>query len=245
MELLREMERLHSANALDFEDLRSKIAERKKAFLENLEKMKEKLSGHEALFSSVQRLTDKLPELFDQFKNLVKSLGQKELAGEDSTAEDEGAAEPEDPIEQHEQTVEEEAFGPKADEGAEEVEEEEVRDDAGEAEAKGGSLEEEADALDGSLQDVHDHPNFVEMDDGVLDQLEQEQKQYELWQQDQDRQVGGLKSIDDGLVYNGKRRRNFNDRFIKYLGSDELAGAPEDSRGHLKELNDLFNAREN
>ena len=261
LEQLKEMKRQHEKHSVDFNNLKSKLAEKKRAFLENLKHMKSKLKGHSKVFDSVQRLTDKLPELFDHFKNLVNNLANKNKKDvEEKSEKSSESSDSDEEIVQHDETVEEEAFGAKPDsdedDDSEDFEDEEteekiekpVQDDEGQ-ESRGETLDkdhisETAENLDNKLEEVN-QPNFVNLDDGILDQLEQEQKGFEVRQNDQNEHINGLKYIDDGLVRNGKDRRMFGDRFVKYLGSDDMKNAPQDVKEHLEEMNRLFNAREN
>lgn len=260
--LLKEMKEQHKKHSIDFDDLKSKLKEKKEAFLENLEHMKSKLKGHTKVFDSVERLTDKLPELFDHLKNLINNLGNKnkdenEKKEESSESDSSNSTEK---IVQHDETVEEEAFGTKPDsdedddseesddnENNEEIIEKPVHDDDGETREESEetkNISEIAENLDNKLEEVN-QPNFVNLDDGIMDQLEQEQKGFEVRQNNQNEHINGLKYIDDGLVRNGKDRRMFGDKFVKFLNSDDMNTAPQDVKDHLHHLNNLFNAREN
>lgn len=260
MEMLREMKKVHEDNGIDFEALREKLKQRKKAFMDHLQKMREKLRGHGDLFQPVQTLTDKLPRLFEHFKNMLKSLSKKPIADSskssaESTSSESTSSESSNNIEQHEQTVEEEAFGPNSDKDddtesaatdteTEEATEDEAKEEEEAQEGQEADLDGAANSLDEKLKEINEHPNFVSLDDGLLDQLEQEQKEFELRQKELNDHVNGFKQIDDGLVHNGKRRRHFNDRFVKFLDSDEMKSAPGNAKNHLHNLDDLFNARE-
>ena len=270
MNLIKELKEQHKKNDIDFDKLKSHINDKKKVFLDNLNHMNSKLKGHTKVFESVQRLTDKLPELFDHLKNLVHNLSQKEnnKPEADVSSEQEDSSDSNEEIVQHEQTVEEEVFGAKPDsdddsnenseesiETEETVNEEAVHDDDGQEtreETKTEELKENvsenvsetAETLDNKLEEINEEPNLVNLDDGILDQLEQEQKDFEIRQNDQNEHINGLKYIDDGLIRNGNVRRNFADRFVKYLGSDEMKDAPKDVKDHLNEMHNLFNARQ-
>lgn len=275
MNFIKEMKKLHEDHSVDFEKIKSKLKAKKEAFYENLKHMETKLKEHGSLFDSVQRLTDKIPELFDHLKNLVKNLGKKQLTHPETEEKDleksthkSNSENSEDQIVQHDHTIEEEAFGNESDkdednqtedhkevdeevhdddgqeESSEDEDESEVRDDADKKDTE-ESLSETADEMNEHVKDIDEHPNMANLDDGVMDKLEEEQKDVELRQQDQNDHINGLKYIDDGLVNNGKIRRNFGDRFVKYLGSNDMKDAPQDVKDHLHHLNNLFNAREN
>lgn len=251
MQLIKEMRRIHEANKLDFQKLKEQKEEKKKAFMEHLEKMKHRMDNHGSVFQSVQKLSDKLPKLFGHFKNLLTHLGKKEIEDSETKSSESSSSNSSNNIEEHENTVEEEAFGPNSDEdddeedeSIEQKEDEEKEEEEEAEEGKEEDLDEVADSLDEKLKEINEHPNFVSLDDELLDKLEQEQKEFELRQKELNEHVNGFKHLDDGLVYNGKQRRNFNDRFIKFLNEEEMKHAPKSAKEHLRHLNDLFNARE-
>jgi hypothetical protein len=265
------MQELHKKNKVNFDDLQSQIDDRKKNFMQNLEEMRNKMNQHDKLFNSVHTMADKLPDIFDHFKNMVKNLGQKELTDLPDDLSDE---EPEDDeIEQHDHTIEEDAFddeddydeededfGDEDDEDDYDEEDEDFGDEDDEddyddeedndEEADEGmnstddDLDKNVDWFDDKMNEVGDHPNMIPLNDDIMDKLEQEQKEYEIRQKEQNEHIQELRNLDDGLLENGRRRRNFNDRFIKYLNSDHMRRSPEDVRQHLKHLNNLFNARQ-
>ena len=238
------MQEFQKKNPVKFDDLQSQIDDKKKHLMQNLEDMRNKMKDHEKLFDSVHTMADKLPNIFDHFKNLVKNLGQKEFNEE---VEDDDSDSDDNQIVQHDHTVEEDAFGPEDemydDEGEDSKEEEdkEKEDDKWEP---NGDLDKDLDSFDEKMNQIGDHPNLVHLDDDIMDKIEQEQKEYEMRQKEQLEHLKALRDIDHQIVNNGRSRRNFNDRFIKYLGSDDMKKSPKDVKQHLHHLNDLFNARQ-
>jgi hypothetical protein len=176
-------------------------------------------------------------------------------------------------IVQNDHTVEEEAFGNESDkdddneeaESSESVHEDEgeehsesekkdkMSENTSEATSEGevrdneekDDLSQAAGDMEGQIDEINDHDNLVTLDDGVLENLEEEQKGFEVNQNEQNEHINGLKFIDDGLVKNNNIRRNFGDRFVKFLDSKDMDEAPQDVKDHLHDLNHLFNAQEN
>lgn len=264
MEMMEEMKKKHQDNVVDYEGLRSKIDAKKKAFLQNLEHMQNKSKEHSKVFDAVQKLTDKLPELFEDFQKFVEKLREKtekENIKEDSEAISNKDEESEETIIQNDKTIEEEALSDvDNDEETEEQSESEDNSESnstseGEEKADEGQATDEmkpeeanasevADTLESGIDDVDNHPNLTELDQEVLDKLENEQKDFEVRQKEQNDHINGLKEIDDGLVQNGNVRKAFDDRLAELLSSDEMKQAPQDVKDLLKELRNLFNARE-
>ena len=122
MSWLKDMKDMHVQHAVDFGKCKSELRAKLKAFHQNLKLIETRLKEHGKIFESVQRLTDKLPELMDHFKNLVSRLSHKYLhpskdkhaASSDSSSEA-SSSESSEEIVQQDHTIEEEAFGEASD----------------------------------------------------------------------------------------------------------------------------------
>ena len=253
------MKKLHQENKTDFDDLSNQIKEKKIAYLKNMEQMKSKMRGHSQVFDSIKNISDKLPELFDHFKNLINKLSQNKNLPEINEKDSESSLSNSEKIIQHDQTIEEDILNEEFDEdedvdeeSSEETSSESSNDEpvgepiADEGKSMRNDQPEEANAseiantLDHNLEEINQHPNFTMLDDGIVDKLENEQKEFEIKQKNQNDEINGLKFIDNGIIDNGKIRKEYGDKFVKYLDSQVMKDAPKDVKDHLKYLNDLF-----
>jgi predicted transcriptional regulator len=268
----------------DFDKVVSQFESRKKAFLENLQKMQETINEHNQIFKPVEGLDQKLPNLIQHFQNFVEKLKEKvdkEGSMEEVDTESE-ESKSEETLIQNEHTVEEELFGEDIEEEGSEAgdleendsetgqtDSQESSDDSSDdssgqdssdsmevpvgepsAEEGGASVPEEvnaseiADSFENGIDEVDNTFENMSFSDEMLEKLRDMQKNFEELQNEQDDHAEELQKLDDGLIQNGQNRKEFADKFMEYINSDEMKEASDKVKDFLNDLKNDFNVQE-
>lgn len=305
------MKNLHKDSPELFKQKKDEIIRKKQIFMDNLKFMQNYFNDHSKIFDSVKDSLDKLPEIFEHFRDLLSKLKDRKAINdinadngsvedyqsedviihhehpietnlnytlkEDKTPDSEetrekaiyggdGATPEEDESPIDEETGETSSYGTDDDSSDiyENTEDIETRETASYEEYDGRNGNDEAvsavnteendiqtneisSVLEDKLSTLNNHPNMVQLDDGTMDKLEDEQLRFEQYQNDQDYHISNMKSMDTGMMTVIDDRRVLGNRFKTTLddsNDQRMRGVSSDLKNKLKNLADIFGAKQ-
>ena len=274
-EMIQKMKDLHSQLPLKYDEIKDSIKDKKEMFSDNLNKMSEKIKEHQSIFDAAKDSLDKLPGVFSHFKNLMSSLGglkdkiklpenhdeEKEEESHHENVSDKTIIETKNAVEESAITgVEDDSSSASSSSSSSSSNksgahinsnqadnENVVADDSEETDndednAKPSDI---ASVMNDHLDRIQKPSNAIVLDDGLLDRLQDEQKDFEVTQHNQNSTVDEFKQIDNGLFDSARDRRSFTSRFIRDLNDNDnkpygVLSAP--AVNHLSDLSRYFEA---
>lgn len=262
MKLIAKMKALHILHPEFLESTKEKILRKKQEYLENLKLMNLKTQDHQKVFNKVKDLLTQLPDLFEHFKKLAGIFPNesKDETADDGKETNDKSDEDKSMVIQPEKSVEEKALISQKDSEAsplntetetesEQEEESEGKDtdtddDSKTVEPKKEDIDNHAGKFDDKLKGFNEHPGIKELDDGMLNRLEDEQQKFEIRQKGQSKHEQDLKALDNGLTDRARTNKNFTSRFMDDLKDQQYRPMSSEVENHLKNMADLFAAKQ-